>query len=394
MGWDGHKTFSRVSGRDASGAVVWRERVEHRDLRALRQQLRRWPRGIPVVLEATFGWGWMTDELAAAGLDPHLAHSGKLAEWRRARRLAKSNRLDSDLLSELPSQRPNWWEVWLAPPAVREQRESMRHRAGMVQFQTALKNRVHAVLHRHGILHEHSDLFGVKGRRFLNQLLAEPNEVRVARGDRPLPDTARFALAGCLRQLDQARGEIAAATRGLRREVRGSPAAQRLRTIPGISWVLAHTIMAEIGRIERFATARHLASYSLMAPIAHDSGEELPDATPHGRHVGHVGRRTLKWAWIEAAHNAVRSGGRFKDLFDRRTNGGKRDRNRGYIAVGHELCRVAYVLIKKEIDFVDNPSPRPGSDRSRRQRIARSGTGQPDRPMADPAACGEVQTSS
>jgi transposase len=312
-----------------------------------------------VVLEGTFGWGWMADELKAAGLAPRLANSRKVAAWRRSRGLAKSNRLDSDLLSELPSQQPPWWEVWLAPPAVREQRECMRYRMALVGMPTALKNRIHAVLHRHGILHEYSDLFGVQGRRFLSLLVTEKEWDRLQRGepacalhaDRPpLPESARATLKGHLQTLDQVRRQIARVTREVRQQVRRSPVARRLQTIPGIGWILAYVILAEIGRIERFQNARHLASYSLpvcvrrtgrLAPVANDSGEENPDEPPQGRHVGFIGRRTLKWAFIEAAQTAIRCPGRLKDIYDRRTNGGKRDRNRGVIAVAHELARMA-----------------------------------------------------
>jgi transposase len=373
MGMDCHRKFSRVTGRDREGRVVWRERVEHADRAGLREQLRRWPVGIPVVLEGTFGWGWMADELEAAGVWPRLANSRKVAGWRKSRGLAKTNRVDSDLLSELPSERHNWWEVWLAPPAVREQREWMRYRMTLVGVQTALKNRLHAVLHRHGVMHQFSDIFGAVGRRFLLALASGQSVPGLASEPR-LPDSARATLKGYLQLLKQLRDRIAQVTRELRRQVRQSPAAQRLRTIPGIGWVLAYTIQAEIGPIERFKGHRQLASYSLLAPLADDSGDEDPTRTPQGRHVGVIGRRTLKWAWIEAARSAVRHP-RFKAVFDRRTNGGKRDRNRGYIAVAHELCRVGYVLLSKEIDFADAPPLRPGSCKRSKSR---SGTGQPD----------------
>ncbi len=370
MGADNHKTFSRVTARDAKGEIAWRQRLDHRNRGQLRKQLKTWPTGVPVVLEGTFGWGWLSDELADAGLKPYLASSGKVAAWRKARGMAKSNRTDADLLSELWSQQPRWWEVWLAPVAVRDQREWLRYRMGLVAMQTQIKNRIHAVLHRHGILHEQSDLFGTEGRRFLNLLVA-PNDVT-------LRDSARMTMTGHLRMLDHARREIAEATREIRRQVKKDPAGERLRTIPGIAWILAYTLLAEIGRIDRFDSAKHLASYSLLAPRAFDSGDE-DDETPMGRHVGLVGRRTLKWAFIEAAHGAVRRGGRFRSIFDRRTNGGKRDRNRGHIAVAHALCRVVYVMWNKEVAYSENPSPRPG--RRSRSRTSRSGTGQPDRPM-------------
>ncbi len=375
MGWDCHRKFSTVTARDAENRIVWRQRLEHGDRDAMRKRLRTWPAGTPVVLEGTFGWGWITDELQAAGLEPHLASSRKLAAWRAARGLAKSNRLDSDLLAELWTQRPRWWKVWLAPREVRDQREWLRYRMALVRTQTGLKNRMHATLHRHGVLHEFSDLFGAGGRRFLQRLAGD--------ADGPLRESARVTLKGYLQLLDQVRDQIARATRSFRQQVQRQPAARRLTTLPGVSWILAYTLAAEIGRIERFGSAKHLASYSLLAPRAADSGEDDGSA-PRGRRVGFVGRRTLKWAWIEAAHGAVRRGGRFRKIFDRRTAGGKRDRNRGYIAVARELSVCAYVLWKKGVDYSATPPPRPGSQKKRRaskSRSSRPETGQPDPAM-------------
>ena len=381
IGLDSHRTFSSVTARDAEGKIVWRKRLEHADRGPLREELRTWPEGTLVVLEGTFGWGWLSDELSAAGLEPHLASSKKVAAWRNARGLPKSNRTDADLLSELWGQQPRWWEVWLVPPVVRSQREWLRYRMTLVRLQTGLKNRIHAILHRHGMVHGETDLFGTAGRRFLNLLVAPK--------DATLPDSGRAMLKGYLQLLDQLRGQIANVTREVRGQITRTPAGERLRTLPGIDYILGYTILAEVGRIERFRSAKHLASYSLMAPRAYDSGDDDGEA-PKGRHVGHAGRRTLKWAWIEAAHGAVRSGGRFREIFDRRTHGGTRDRNRGYIAVGHELCRTAYALWKKEIDYTDTPPPRPGRGKRRRgyRRAAkgipgrsRPGTGQPEHPM-------------
>jgi transposase len=380
IGLDCHKKFSRVTARDENGKIAWRQRLEHANRDELRARLKTWPRGVPVVLEGTFGWGWLSDELKEAGLEPHLANSGKVAAWRKARGIAKSNRTDADLLSELPTE-STWWEVWLAPPEVRDQREWLRYRMGLVKAQTQLKNRIHALLHRHGIVHEYADLFGTQGRRFLSLLVA-PKDVT-------LRDSARSTLKGHLQLLDQVRRHIATATRSLRRQIKRNPTGERLRTLPGIDRILAYTILAEIGRIKRFASAKRLASYSLLVPRANDSGDE-DDEIPKGRHVGRIGRRTLKWAFIEAAHGAVRKGGRYRAIFDRRTNGGKRDRNRGYIAVGHALCHATYGVWKKEIAYTADPPPRPGSRSA--SRTSRPGTGQPD--LARVAAVvGSLQTS-
>jgi transposase len=404
IGLDCHRTFSISVARNGDGRLMWRRRLNHADRRLLRTELGEWPRGTPVILEGTFGWSWLSNELAAAGMEPHLASSRKVAAWREARGLAKSNRTDGELLSELWSQQPRWWEVWLPPREVRDQREWLRYRMTLVQIQTGLKNRIHAVLHRHGIVHELSDLFGRSGRQFLSFLALakvpaqanvgdEDSHMALARqavGEGWLPESARATLHGYLQLLDQVRQQIAQATRVFRRQVTRDPVAEWLRTLPGISYILAYTILAEIGRIERFHDARHLISYSLLAPRADDSGE--PEAGPPiGRHVGRAGRRTLKWAFIEAAHGAVQHGGRFRALFDQRTAGGQQNRNRGYIVVARHLCQLAYVLWKKGEGYREDAPPRPGS--RRRRRWSRPGTGQPDDAMVG-TVCRSSQASS
>jgi len=239
VGCDLHKKFTIATARDAQNRLLWRQRLEHADRPRLQAQLDTWPKGTPVIFEASFGWGWFADAVQAAQLEPHLASSRKVAAWREARGLAKSNRLDADLLSELWGQQPRWWEVWLAPPEVRDQREWLRYRMALVQIQTGLKNRIHAVLHR-------------------------PR--RAGAGSGPAAD----------RPGDTRVSPNGAARAGGRAPAAAAPARR------GIAYVLAYTLVAEIGRIERFPNAKHLASYSLLAPRAYDSGEP-EDGPPQGR---------------------------------------------------------------------------------------------------------------
>ena len=352
IGLDSHRNFSLASARDVAGRIVWRERVEHAEREQVRQQLKRWPRGTAVILEGTFGWGWLSDELKAAGLDPHLCSGRKVSGVREARQMAKSNKKDADLLSELWEEKQRWWEVWCAPPEVRDLRELLRRRMSLVRLQTQLKNQIHATLHRHGLVHPFSDLFGSGGRQWLAGKLED--------ADTPLRQMGRDTLRGQLRMLDHVRKEVAALTRQFRKTVIKHPAARRLMTLPGVSTVLAYTIVAEVGQIDRFKSGRCLSRYSVLAPMAQDSGDER-EGSPIGRHVGKAGRLTLKWAWIEAARSAVRKSDRMRQLFDRYTDGGTHDRNRGYIAVGHQLCLIGYVLWKKDVDYTQTPPPRPGS---------------------------------
>src|SRR5258708_28810053 len=82
VGLDCHRNFSLASARDESGRIAWRKRLEHADRLTLRKELSSWPAGTPGVLEGTFGWGSMSDELKLAKLDPHLSSGRKVAAWR------------------------------------------------------------------------------------------------------------------------------------------------------------------------------------------------------------------------------------------------------------------------------------------------------------------------
>ena len=269
VGMDVHYKFSTVTMRDADGKIVRRERLKHRDRSALRHVLSRWPKDVPNVLEASFGWGWLADVMLELGLNPQLSNCYKLQQMRKARGEDKTNKKDADLLSELPYEANDWWRVWMAPSEVRDRREQMRHRASLVGVQTQTKNRISALFHRHGIFHDFSDLFGVGGRRFLAEICGRGGTQEVA-----LDEGACGALRSWVELLLHVRTQLAQIARELHGQLKRNALVRRLDGIPGIGLILAHTLIAEIGRIERSRNHRALARYSLLAPIAQDTGEQ------------------------------------------------------------------------------------------------------------------------
>jgi transposase len=69
--------------------------------------------------------------------------------------------------------------------------------------------------------------------------------------------------------------------------------------VPGISWVLAYTIAAEIGDICRFASPTKLCGYPGLCPRVYQSGQ-----TDHRGSLAKNGPKYLRWALIEAATKA------------------------------------------------------------------------------------------
>ena len=92
-----------------------------------------------VVLEATYGWYWAADTLAAAGAEVHLAHplGVKGFAYRRVKNDVRDAADLADLLrmGRLP-------EAWIAPDQVRELRELTRYRVKLVRIRTSCKDQV------------------------------------------------------------------------------------------------------------------------------------------------------------------------------------------------------------------------------------------------------------
>jgi transposase len=314
-------------------------RLEHADREAMRKQLEQLPPGTPVAMEGAFGWPWIADLLEELGLEPHLGHPPAIRVL--AKQEAKADRVDADRLGRF-WLRNIFPESYLAPPQVRQLRERLRYRQALVHLRSGMKNRVQALLHRQGILHDYSDLFGQGGRRFLQSLA--------------LPEASRSVLEGWLAQIDQIGEQLAELEAWMRRRLEEDPLTRRLQTIPGVGLILAHVLGAEIGQlVERFPSRRHLTSYAGLAPVADDSADR------HGRrHIAPACNHTLRWALIEAAGSVLRSKNcpaQLRRLYHRLTLGGRANKQPAKVAIARELCELVYVIWKKGEPYREPASP-------------------------------------
>ncbi|MGF1616017.1 MAG: transposase [Gammaproteobacteria bacterium] len=98
--------------------------------------------------------------------------------------------------------------------------------------------------------------------------------------------------------------------RAVKAEVQLKPAFQALLTVTGIGTIWALTIMLETGDIGRFARVGQFASYCRCV-----DSQRLSNGKKKG--TGHVknGNRYLAWAFIEAAHFAIRYSPKIKAFY-------------------------------------------------------------------------------
>jgi transposase len=95
------------------------------------------------------------------------------------------------------------------------------------------KGRIQAILHANLILKYKGHVFGPAGRKWLAAL--------------PLADDERTLLARYLGELERASMQLAELDKSLAQQSLDDPRARRLMTIPGVSSVVASTILASIG---------------------------------------------------------------------------------------------------------------------------------------------------
>jgi len=231
-----------------------------------------------VVLEATYAWYWAVDLLQGAGAEVHLAHPLGVKGF-AYRRVKNDERDAADLADLLRMGRLP--EAWVAPPATRELRELVRHRAKLVWLRSGLKCQVHAVLAKCGVNVPMSDLFGVAGNQLLDRLRLAP---------------AFLARAASLRRLialyDK---EIDAFAKVISVRLARVPGFQAIQAIDGIGPTLGAILVAEIGDVHRFARPDQLCSWAGLTPKHRES-----DTKVRRGHITKQGSRLVRWAAVEA----------------------------------------------------------------------------------------------
>ncbi len=142
VGMDLHRRRSVLVRMTETGEHLETVRISN-DPEYLRAVMARAGEAPDVVLEACYGWYWAADTLAELGATVHLAHplGVKMFSLRRVKNDVRDAADLADLLrmGRLP-------EAWIAPPACRELRGWVRHRAKLVGLRSHLKCQIHAVL--------------------------------------------------------------------------------------------------------------------------------------------------------------------------------------------------------------------------------------------------------
>jgi transposase len=284
VGIDVHRKRSQVAVIDQAGQVLANRNVPN-GVQPILKVIGGLPPGTPAAFEACYGTSWLVELLEDYGFDPHLVHPSRCKAIASAR--LKNDRVDAAILAQL-LRADLLPEAWIAPPPVRALRALLRHRVALVRLRTRLRNRIHAIVADYGHDRPAGGYWTGPGRAWLASL--------------NLPAVSRELVEDYLGLIGALQGRIDRLDWEIRQRARSDPRVKVLTQLPGVGPFTALVILAEVGDISRFGSARQLASWAGLTPTVRGS-----DRVAHYGHISKEGSVWLRWVLCEAAQTAKRS---------------------------------------------------------------------------------------
>lgn len=327
IGVDFHNQFSFVSVMDDKGMIQDERKLYHDQPEEMLAYFRQFQGEVHVCLEATRNWYWLVDALQDQGLDVKLVHAKKTRII--AESTIKTDKIDAGVLAHL--NRCNFLPVaYIADKQTRGERELLRYHISLIKVQTAVKNRIHAILAKHNIRHNFSDLFGRSGREFLQTL--------------ELPEVFHLKLKGYLELLTKVSELLVKAKREIEHHCRAWPEADLLTTIPGIGELTGLLLAAEIADIKRFGSVKKFCCYGGLASSTHQSADKK-----YNGHIIKDANKYIRYAVLEAVPHAIKQDPRLFRFHSKleRTKGKKRAR----IATARKILVAVYYMLKNNTPY-------------------------------------------
>src|SRR6266699_290670 len=327
IGVDFHPEFQQIAWVDTESGEFQEQRLAHREeaekfyraLAAAGQKVR-------VGMEASGHARWFERLVAELQFELRI---GDAAEIRTKRvRKQKTDRQDAQLILRLLLE-DRFPQIWVPSWENRDLRQLLWHRHRMVQARTRIMNQLQAVALNEG-LRAKKRLWRETGREQLEAF-------RLARW-------ASRRRHDLLELLDRLTPTIAQLTEAIEQEVEKCPAAQRLRTHPGVGPLTALAFVLIIGKADRFQCGKQIASYLGLVPLEKSSGNR--------RRLGHItkqGNSLLRFLLVEAAQVTVRSLPEWRNKYVHLTM--RRGRKIAKVAMARRLAVRMYWMWRKGWDY-------------------------------------------
>lgn len=325
-GIDLHSNNSVISIIDDNDHVRFEKRLPNDIVRIL-EVLTPYKQDLAAcVVESTYNWYWLVDQLIAEGFTVKLAHTTAIPQYSGlkhsndqtdARHLAHLLRLGI-----LP-------EGYIYPAEQRALRDLLRRRLLFVRQRTLHLLSLQSLITRQTGQNLSSNQIQSLDDQQLDQLFTPPLRLGAQ-----LSYLAMEWHAQAIKLIE----------RDIHKQLGSSESYDLINSIPGVGKVLASTIVLETGDIERFPGPGNYASYARCVGA---------DKVSNGKIKGHgnakSGNKYLSWAFMEAAHFSAIWSPAIKHFYQ------KRQRTRHVMiakkTIANKLARACYFMLKRRERF-------------------------------------------
>ena len=330
-GIDLHARQMYVCVIDRQGRKLVHCNVRNNDFEFFLKLIQPYRHSLTVCCECMFGWYWLADACAEAGLTFVLAHALYLKAIHGGKN--KNDRIDSEKIAHL--LRSNLIPpAYVYPAALRPLRALLRQRLVYVWRRAELLARISS----HQLAHNRAPAKQTRRNR-------DPwEEALLAAEDHPLRKLALQNDLAMIRHYDAQINVLEVRLLNLAKEHSGRDFA--LLCVPGIGDSLGLTILHEIGPIERFPTVKDFLSYCRLVKGTVASAGKIK-----GLRGAKLGNPYLRWAFGEAAVIAKRDHaiiGPMCQRLEARFQGNKFKAN---TVLAIKLARAVYFMLKDKTVF-------------------------------------------
>lgn len=326
-GIDLHSNNSVVTVTDEEDRVVAEKRLPN-ELAKILALLAPWQEElVGVVVESTYNWYWLVDGLKAAGYKVHLANTSAIKKYEGLKH--SGDETDARYLAHL-------LRLGILPtgtilePEQRATRDLARKRMQLVRSRTAHILAVENITARQ---------YGARISSAQVQRLTQD-----AIDQMRMPEDVALAVNANAAVIQALSCQIELIEKRLQERVKVRPEYGLLTSVPGIGRILATTILLETGPIDRFASVGHFASYARCV-----DSQRMSNGKKKGEGNTKNGNKYLSWAFVEAAHFALRYCTQAKRFYER-----KKAKTNNVVAIkalAHKLARASFHVLKEHQPF-------------------------------------------
>ncbi len=329
VGIDLHSNNSYVAIINETDTVIYQKRMAN-DEKQIIKELSPYKEEITgIVVESTYNWYWLVDELQEAGYIVHLANTTAIEPYRGLK--YTDDKTDAIWLAKL-LRLGILAKGYIYPKEIRGLRELLRRRMKLVQEQTKNLLGLQGLIKRyHNIKISADKIKQGKGKEKEILSLIKDEDVYLA-------GKSQLMIVRCLQeQLWQIEKKILS-------KIKNTQRFKLLDSIPGIGQILAMTIMLETGAIHRFKQVGNYSSYCRCV-----ESKRISNGKKKGENNRRNGNPYLGWAFIEAANFAIRFNKHIKKYYQRKL--AKSKRVVALKTVANKLSRASYFMLRDGVAF-------------------------------------------